>query len=245
MWVLDDQGIDIPNGGSTVSTSVTLTGTASPGQRVQILDGSTPVVYDVPVENTGYWTMPIPGLDVAGHYFTAVGQYANNPPSNTREVIVYSGAGGREDWENQPDHAFTTGHSVTYPSGLVVTLAFGESAPAFGGTQVRRLNLYPGRGLTLVGNAQIRLNFPGMIRYFRGTVVAIHGTANYAVFFDPRGTNIGTLALPVTGDGYQTVEFRATAGTVIAAIDIVSARDPGWPTDVGWSIADVQWLPYI
>ena len=241
----DNQNVSIPNNGSTVSTTVTLTGTATAGQKVKIIDGTTVLPTDYPVGINRDWSAQVNGLSFAPHQFKAQGQYATNPESSQWNLTVYQGSSGGENWEAQPDFTFISGQVKSYPSGLAMTLAYGESAPNFGATQVRRLNFHPGRGVTLVGNAQMRLNLPGMARYFGGTVVGIHRSGNYAVFFDPTGQNIGTLQLPVTNDGYQTVEFRAPPGTVIAALDIVAVRDPNWPVDVGWSIADVQWQPYI
>ncbi|MBV6752191.1 hypothetical protein KV580_17880 [Pseudomonas chlororaphis] len=241
----DNQNVSIPNNGSTVSTTVTLTGKATAGQKVKIIDGTTVLPTEYPVDINSDWFAQVNGLSFAQHQFKAQGQYATNPESSQWILTVYQGSSGGENWEAQPDFTFISGQVKSYPSGLAMTLVYGESAPNFGATQVRRLNFHPGRGVTLVGNAQMRLNLPGMARYFGGTVVAIHRSGNYAVFYDPTGQNIGTLQLPVTNDGYQTVEFRAPPGTVIAALDMVAVREPNWPVDVGWSIADVQWQPYI
>ncbi|KVO19011.1 hypothetical protein WJ73_05185 [Burkholderia ubonensis] len=85
--VTDPAGNPIPNGGTTVETSVTLTGTASIDQQVEILDGATSMG-TAEVDGGGIWTKPLTGLSVAAHSFTAKGLYGDNPVSEARTVTV-------------------------------------------------------------------------------------------------------------------------------------------------------------
>ncbi|WP_221178469.1 Ig-like domain-containing protein, partial [Pseudomonas frederiksbergensis] len=64
-------GLEIPNGRDTFETSVTLTGEATKGQKVQIFDGTTPGDETTADENTGIWTLDVSELSVAAHSFTA------------------------------------------------------------------------------------------------------------------------------------------------------------------------------
>ncbi|PKH30624.1 hypothetical protein BI292_27230 [Pseudomonas sp. 43NM1] len=64
-------GAQIPNGGITTETSVILSGTASKGQKVQVLDGGTLKGEPVANASTGVWTLTVSGLTVAAHSFTA------------------------------------------------------------------------------------------------------------------------------------------------------------------------------
>ncbi|MCL5227522.1 Ig-like domain repeat protein, partial [Pseudomonas sp. In614] len=63
--------VEIPNDGTTVETSVILTGTASKSQKVQILDGTTSKGEATADATTGIWTLTVSSLSVAGHSFTA------------------------------------------------------------------------------------------------------------------------------------------------------------------------------
>jgi len=64
-------GVEIPNGGTTVETAVTLTGTASKGQKVEVLDGTVSKGQATADPVTGIWTLLVSGLTVAAHSFTA------------------------------------------------------------------------------------------------------------------------------------------------------------------------------
>ncbi|MHC8391974.1 hypothetical protein ACYZTM_29110 [Pseudomonas sp. MDT2-39-1] len=92
--VKDPQNIEIPNGETTIHTSVTLSGTASAGQKVEIFDGSTPKGI-ANVGSNGIWTHSVTGLSVASHSFTAKALYGSGqvstPPRTltvTRELFL-------------------------------------------------------------------------------------------------------------------------------------------------------------
>ncbi|MHC8386087.1 hypothetical protein [Pseudomonas sp. LB3P14] len=82
-------GVDIPNGNSTVDTTLTLSGTASDGHQVEIFDGivskgTAPAI-------GGIWTKQITGLEVGAYSFTAKGLYGSNPvstPARTITVVI-------------------------------------------------------------------------------------------------------------------------------------------------------------
>ncbi|MGF6092697.1 hypothetical protein ACLD1X_26455, partial [Pseudomonas sp. 18173] len=82
-------GEDIPNGGTTVDTSLTLTGTASKGQKVQILDGTTNKG-EATADASGNWSHAITGLSVAAHSFTAKALYGSGQTSAARTLTVVS-----------------------------------------------------------------------------------------------------------------------------------------------------------
>ncbi|KAB5623166.1 hypothetical protein F7234_12270 [Pseudomonas putida] len=85
--VTDDKGTAVPRGGSTVSTTLTLSGQASAGQRVEILDGGT-VLKTETVGATGAWTSTLTGLDAKAYTFKAKGLYGANPESEVWGVTV-------------------------------------------------------------------------------------------------------------------------------------------------------------
>jgi len=75
-------GADIPNGGTTVETAVTLSGVAAKGLKVDVLDGTTSKGQPTADPVTGIWTLLVPALSVAAHSFTAKALYGSNPVSD-------------------------------------------------------------------------------------------------------------------------------------------------------------------
>ncbi|MCL5227042.1 Ig-like domain-containing protein, partial [Pseudomonas sp. In614] len=80
--------VEIPNDGTTVETSVILTGTASKSQKVQILDGTTSKGEATANATTGIWTLTVSSLTVAAHSFTAKALYGSGATSAARMLTV-------------------------------------------------------------------------------------------------------------------------------------------------------------
>ena len=81
-------GLEIPEGQPTVETAVTLTGMASKGQKVDVLDGAASKGQPTANANTGIWTLLVSGLSVATHSFTAKALYGAGPVSAARTFTV-------------------------------------------------------------------------------------------------------------------------------------------------------------
>ncbi|MET0778194.1 MAG: hypothetical protein ABWZ65_22230, partial [Pseudomonas mandelii] len=86
--VTDSKGVEIAGGGTTVDTSITLSGTASKGQQVDVLDGSVSKGQPTADPSTGIWTLPVTGLSVAAHSFTAKALYGSGQTSAARTLTV-------------------------------------------------------------------------------------------------------------------------------------------------------------
>ncbi|KDD67842.1 hypothetical protein V466_17005 [Pseudomonas mandelii PD30] len=84
-------GVDIPQGGTTVETAVTLSGKASNGLKVQILDGAVEKGDAIADPISGIWIKKVTDLSVAPHSFTAKPMYGNGVPSAARTFTVTSG----------------------------------------------------------------------------------------------------------------------------------------------------------
>ncbi|WP_438301010.1 hypothetical protein [Pseudomonas sp. NMS19W] len=83
-------GEDIPPGGSTVETAVTLTGTATRSQKVEILDNEIEKKGEANADpTTGIWTHEVGGLAQGAHSFTAKAQYGNGQISDARTLTVF------------------------------------------------------------------------------------------------------------------------------------------------------------
>ncbi|CAI8930232.1 hypothetical protein EMIT0P74_50106 [Pseudomonas sp. IT-P74] len=84
----DSKGVEIPQNGTTVDTAVTLTGTASKGQQVEVFDGTTSKGKATAHLTTGIWTHPMTGLSLAAHSFTAKALYGSEPVSDPWRILV-------------------------------------------------------------------------------------------------------------------------------------------------------------
>nr|WP_315446271.1 hypothetical protein [uncultured Pseudomonas sp.] len=85
--VKDSKGVEIPDKGTTLDTTVKLTGTATPCLRVEILDaGSSKGTANV--GSNGIWEHEVTGLSVAAHSFTAKALYAPGESSAARTLTV-------------------------------------------------------------------------------------------------------------------------------------------------------------
>jgi hypothetical protein len=84
--VKDANNAEIPEGTTTYSTSVTLTGTALAGQQVELFDGTTSL--GTTTATSGTWTLPLTGLAVKAYSIKARGLYGSNPESAVRTFTV-------------------------------------------------------------------------------------------------------------------------------------------------------------
>jgi hypothetical protein len=121
-------GIEIPEGATTYETSVILSGTASKGQKVQILDG-TDVKDEALVDlTTGIWTLRVSGLSAVAHSFTAKGLYGAGQTSASRGFTVINTVSGSENWDLAPRGKVAFDAPMKLPSGLTLTVSKMTSA---------------------------------------------------------------------------------------------------------------------
>ena len=86
--IKDSKGAEILHGGTTVDTRVILTGTASKGQTVDVLDGTVSKGKPPVDPTTGVWTLDVSNLSIAAHSFTAKAEYGAGPVSAARTLTV-------------------------------------------------------------------------------------------------------------------------------------------------------------
>jgi hypothetical protein len=113
-------GVEIPNGGTTTETSITLSGTASKGQKVDVLDGAVSKGQPIADLITGVWTLLVSGLTVAAHSFTAKALYGSGQSSAARTLTVtavvaptISSVKGNPSGVEIPNGSTTTETSIT------------------------------------------------------------------------------------------------------------------------------------
>lgn len=111
----DSKGVEIPPGGYTVDTSVTLIGTAPKGQKVQLRDGATPDGQPTADPGTGIWSHTLTGRTLTLHTFTAQALYGSGQTSDPRTLTVIAATapaitsvkGGSDIGPEIPDGTFT------------------------------------------------------------------------------------------------------------------------------------------
>ncbi|WP_174823914.1 Ig-like domain-containing protein, partial [Pseudomonas moraviensis] len=82
-------GADIPEGGYTVESAVTLSGVAAKGQKVEVFDDAVSKGQAIAHATTGIWTLLVSALTVAAHSFKAKALYGTGlPSSETRTIRV-------------------------------------------------------------------------------------------------------------------------------------------------------------
>jgi len=155
--IKDDADVEIPAGGTTFSTSVTLTGTAVAGQQVEIYDGTT-LKGTVPATN-GTWTLPLSGLAVKAYSFKARGLYGSNPESAARGFNLIPWG---EDFETAIEEFIPTGQSRVLPS-MTVTAIVGS---IYLGGSMSGLPYIVGKSLSIRGIVVLSFKNPvGRVRF--------------------------------------------------------------------------------
>ncbi|RDL14458.1 WD40 repeat domain-containing protein [Pseudomonas jessenii] len=81
-------GDEIPEGGTTVETAVTLTGTAAKGQKVEVFDGATSRGDATADVTTGNWALSDSGLSLTTHLYKAKALYGSGFESSARTFSV-------------------------------------------------------------------------------------------------------------------------------------------------------------
>jgi hypothetical protein len=84
--VIDSNG-PISNGGTTVETSVTLSGQGSPDQQIELFDGNVSKG-TARTNGAGAWSLTLSGLTVASHPFKARALYGTQPESTVWTITV-------------------------------------------------------------------------------------------------------------------------------------------------------------
>ncbi|AZL72819.1 Ig-like domain repeat protein [Pseudomonas oryziphila] len=114
--VRDSRG-NLANGGTTIDTSLTLDGLASPGRQVEVFDGTVPKGR-ANTDAIGAWTLTVSGLTVATHAFKAKALYGTGNESNLWQIIVAATvtptiASVRDSRREVPANGYTVEQSVT------------------------------------------------------------------------------------------------------------------------------------
>ncbi|KWK78301.1 hypothetical protein, partial [Burkholderia ubonensis] len=217
------KSIAIPNGGVTMSTTVTLTGKASRWQKVKILDGLTDKG-DADVNGNGDWRKTLTGLSVAAHNFTARGLYGSTQPESAPYRIEVLRI--KENFETIPVQKLVTGRAVTTPSQLTVTQLKNDFEPSEIFSAIGPpLEPMQTRACLIKYHSTVSFRFPGTSGWTR--VWMMFGFVNspsyeIARFYNPAGQQIGTLNIPACQGSYEPMVFTASTGQRVAQVTVGS-----------------------
>ena len=116
--VTDSKGT-VAHGGTTFDRSVTVTGKASPNQKIRLRDGSTSLD-EPPVNDSGNWSHTMSSLRNKGYSLTAIALYGEQPVSPERTFTVETWADSVTNFNDG-----TSGSWVKGPAGYQGTVKGG------------------------------------------------------------------------------------------------------------------------
>lgn len=232
-------GNEIPEGGTTVETAVTLTGAAASGQKVNILNGLNVVDEAIADSKTGVWALEVLDLTATNHSFTAEAKYGlgqvSQPPRTFRVKeadVVISDFGRRGYYSNGEtrDHGVAT---ITY------RVLSENPERAYDSTMLFMANGYIGQGG--FGGHKLSLNFKGRsfhkvsLTIFSAKIYAEGGSENANVghinFIDSQGT-ILTHQLATFATNIYTVNIPMPSGKSFTGFEFIqpASQRPYWLT---------------
>ncbi|SET64812.1 hypothetical protein SAMN05216197_11912 [Pseudomonas graminis] len=230
--VLDSRG-PVSDGGTTVDTSLTISGKASPDRQVELFDNGV----SKGVANTngsGEWSLTVSALSVASHAFKAKALYGTQPESDIWTVIIAAAVTptithirDMQGAEIPPD-----GFTVDTGVALTGTASAGLEVEIFDGAASRQKVTADAGGqwtLTLTGlsvaqhDMKVRANYgsnpESAVRKFTVTAVV---TPTITRVEDPQGNAVSnggsTYANTVTASG------KASIGQSVEVFDGASSK---------------------
>jgi len=238
--VKDPQNTEIPNGGITVASSVTLTGTASANQQVEIFDGPTSRG-TATVGANGTWSHAIT-VAAGTRSITAKGLYGTQPVSAARTFSVMIVATGAENFEGLAEENLAWNVPRVFTSGLSITPQTDDPNPYR--TRIIASYNFPGTGARFlqVGRwGKVTLEFGGLIRAVSFDYAAVNYPVNHVEFKDAAGVTINTQSLQVTVGTpapVKHISYTASGSRYIASVIIFCARAEN---DAGIGIDNIHW----
>ncbi|MDI3274810.1 hypothetical protein [Pseudomonas sp. AL03] len=227
--VKDSKSVEIPNAGTTVDTTVTLSGTASKGQQVTIFDGTTPKGTVTAHAKTGTWTLVITALSVAAHSFMAKARYGSEPVSAARTFTRLSPLAivqtpmvisGINLFIAQTSQAYFTRNAQTLPGTQLSRTATGGYPPyTYRSSNPRVASVTPTQGIvTSQGNGQASI----VVRDSRGAEVAypVQCTNVFDILTIPSNVNYASAISQLASAGGRMAE-RNTAEEQAIRLGIV------------------------
>ncbi|MFJ2532294.1 hypothetical protein ACIOVE_29145, partial [Pseudomonas helmanticensis] len=230
-------GVEIPQGGVTVETAVTLSGVAAKGQKVEIFDGTVSKGPATADPTTGVWTLLISALAVAAHSFTAKALYGSGAVSTARTLTVARSL--YEDFERSSVREIHLNAPLLLPSGMTLTvvkqplwtmaIANMESTPQYG---LGRRTLHVSSG------GMMRISWAGAVTNIKFATYSMQ-KSNAVSFFDRSGNLIARNALTFGTPTKNYYQYSAPSGRYISYLEIDASGESQAPYDTGFYVDEI------
>ncbi|WP_178081860.1 Ig-like domain-containing protein, partial [Pseudomonas sp. B26(2017)] len=231
----DSEGVEIPDGGVTVKTSVTLIGTAAENQKVEVFDGTTSKGQPPADPTTGIWTLTVTDLTVAPHSFTAKALYGSGQTSAARTFNIVGLVLGHENWISSLGYNFELAVPKTFPSGLTVTVLRNVTY------RIYRVQIYISAPLLLVVcTSHTLFTFGEVSQGISLKYSALHRDRPTVRLRALDNSIVYEGALPITGDGSKTFSHILSAGH-FASMEIEAGMEESSGGDAGFVIDEIIW----
>ncbi|MCQ2999643.1 hypothetical protein NLO98_07725 [Pseudomonas syringae] len=241
--IKDAAGVEVPAGGTTYSTSVTLTGTAAAGQQVQIFDGTTSL--GTVVATGGNWTLAVSSLTAKAYSVRARGLYGSNPESAVRGFTVAVATAPTISSIKDAAGVEVPAGGTTYSASVTLTgtAAAGQQVQIFDGAN--SLGTVPATGVnwTLVVSSltakaysvrAVGLYGSNPESAVRGFTVAVATAPTISSIKDAAG-----IEVPAGGTTYSTsvtLTGTAAAGQQVQVFDGANSLGTVPATGVNWTL---------
>jgi len=230
--VEDSKGTEVLPGGETLDTTVTLIGSATMGQMVEIFDYADSKGETTAQPGTGIWTHTLTGLVEGNHSYTAKALYGSEQVSAPRTVTVIKAVLGEDFGDRR--HSFSKLHEpYELPSGTIALISgiIFDLNPASINTAI-----YPVPGKIEGSALYLSANYNNILKYdFKATYSEIsfwfHNAHSYPllykfIIYDAQGVELDSKlhsAVGVTQIVFTTPEIKSLKIEAVNGGDFATA----------------------
>lgn len=210
--------VEIPNGGSTLDTSLVFTGTGPAGEKIELRDKGV-VKATISVPASGNWTQTLAAQAVGGHRYTIKALYGSGVETTARTLTVNADAwkDSVTDFANGTAGNWATGSAGRY--GRITAGLFQHDTaigPAgFAGTVFSQTFMFTA-GRTYSFSIKVRNNGP--VAYL---------LPSFSVALNSGQTILPAATVPKSGQWIERVASFSVSKTGNQTISIVSHQDRG------------------
>jgi hypothetical protein len=234
--IKDSNGVDVPHRGSTVDTSLNLTGIAAKGQMVNVRDNTESKGRPIADPVTGVWNLVVSDLSHGAHDFTVKAEYGGELESPAWSFTVLKGVSGSEDFERAQVGIIPYNVQITLPSGL--KYIFTELQPHAHRPGIANDPLPEVRKYLYTGSPVMsRYDLGGVAKRVKFIYRHSNATENRVIFYDNTGTVIHSQFLQQnTWLTPKTVDFQTDKNCAYFTLRTVNHSGVA-----GIGVTDITW----
>jgi hypothetical protein len=234
--IKDSNGVDVPHRGSTVDTSVNLTGIAAKRQVVNVRDNTESKGRPIADPVTGIWNLVVSDLSLGTHDFTVKAEYGGELESPAWSLTVLKGVSGSEDFERAQVGIIPYNVQITLPSGL--KYIFTELQPHAHRPGIANDPLPEVRKYLYTGSPVMsRYDLGGVAKRVKFIYRHSNATENRVIFYDNTGTVIHSQFLQQnTWLTPKTVDFQTDKNCAYFTLRTVNHSGVA-----GIGVTDITW----